>query len=162
MTTAKERVTNAKDRAEELLQGLQKRAKDLLAAEDRRHDDDHEHTQVLHDRHEARIGPELLGHADDARRAAGDHAERGCRRVEPDGLHERPAAEQAERQRGGADERDRQPGIGHGAERRGLHVHAEAHAGDGLGDTEDPGGDLGHHRRRQGGADANQQRGPPG
>ncbi len=34
MTTAKERVTQAKDRAEELLTGLQKRARELLAAEE--------------------------------------------------------------------------------------------------------------------------------
>ena len=48
--------------------------------EQRREQRDDQHAQVLHERHEAVVGPEVAGHRDDPGGAAGDHAQRRGRR----------------------------------------------------------------------------------
>ena len=93
----------------------------------RRHDDD-EHPQVLHERDEPVVRLQLARHADDARRPAGDHAERRGRAVEARPPREHDAAEEAEPERREAHERHGDPRVGRGLERVGLQVGAERDA----------------------------------
>ena len=123
----------------------------------RRHDDD-EHPQVLHERDEPVVRPELARHADDARRPAGDHAERRGRAVEARPPREHDAAEEAEPERREAHERHGDPRVGRRLERVGLQVGAERDARERLRRAEADRRDLEPARAPQRDDEPDQQR----
>jgi hypothetical protein len=101
--------------------------------DDRGHEDHDQHARVLHEGHEPGVGVQLVGHAHDARSAAGHEPEQRRRSVQPGGGGDGQASQQRHADRSGDDHGHSDPAPAEGGEGAQVERRAHRHADEGLG-----------------------------